>query len=244
MGGDYCNNDSTHTHTPIMPRSKRNTVVALTRTSKKTKEQKAGLIEKVQEYTDAFKYLWVFHVEHMRNKCLQEVRDHWKGSKILLGRNAVMRKALGNTLEEEHKQGTSHIAALLEGDVGLLFTDEEPTVVTEWFETYKVPDYARAGNVATDDFVIPEGPILIDEEKVSHAIEPQFRKLGVPSSLVKGVPSLSSSYQVCKKDGKLSADQAHLLKLFHIPMATFQIVPKTCLNLQEGKIVHGGGDEA
>merc|ERR1712093_400008 len=223
------NNDSTHTHPPTMPRSKRNTVVALTRTSKKTKEQKAGLIEKVQEYTDAFKYLWVFHVEHMRNKCLQEVRDHWKGSKILLGRNAVMRKALGNPLE---------------GDVGLLFTDEEPTVVTEWFETYKVPDYARAGNVATDDFVIPEGPILIDEEKVSHAIEPQFRKLGVPSSLVKGVPSLSSSYQVCKKDGKLSADQAHLLKLFHIPMATFQIVPKTCLNLQEGKIVHGGGDEA
>merc|ERR1711939_575898 len=60
--------DSTHTHTDKMPRSKRNTVVALTRTSKKTKEQKAGLIEKVQEYTDAFKYLWVFHVEHIAHR--------------------------------------------------------------------------------------------------------------------------------------------------------------------------------
>lgn len=71
-----------------------------------------------------------------------------------------MRKALGNSVEEEHKEGTSQIAALLEGDVGLLFTDEEPKVVTEWFETFKVPDYARAGNIATDDFVIPEGSFL------------------------------------------------------------------------------------
>jgi len=35
----------------------------------------------VQQHADTFKYVWVFHVEHMRNKCLQEVREAWKGSK-------------------------------------------------------------------------------------------------------------------------------------------------------------------
>ena len=68
-----------------------------------------------------------------------------------------MRKALGATLESEHKPGTSSIANQLDGDVGLLFTNEEPEIVTEWFTTYKVPDYARAGNEATEDFVLPAG---------------------------------------------------------------------------------------
>ena len=77
--------------------------------------------------------------------------------RICLGRNAVMRKALGATIESEHKTGTSFIASKLEGDVGLLFTNEEAKVVTEWFETYQVPDFARAGNEATEDFVLPAG---------------------------------------------------------------------------------------
>jgi mRNA turnover protein 4 len=74
-----------------------------------------------------------------------------------MGRNAVMRKALGSTPEAEHKPNTSIIGNQLEGDVGLLFTDEEPHVVTEWFESFKVPDFARAGNEATEDFTLPEG---------------------------------------------------------------------------------------
>ncbi len=46
---------------------------------------------------------------------------------------------------------------LLEGDVGLLFTDEQPKVVTEWFETFKKDDYARSGNTVDADFILPEG---------------------------------------------------------------------------------------
>ena len=76
-----------------------------------------------------------------------------------MGRNGVMRKALGDTLENEHKTGCSYIATQLEGDVGLLFTDEEPKVVLEWFESYKVADFARAGNVATQTFIVPEGKL-------------------------------------------------------------------------------------
>lgn len=64
-----------------MPRSKRDRVVLLTQTSKKGKEAKGRLIEEVREQAEAFKYLWVFEVEHMRNNLLQEVRTAWKGSR-------------------------------------------------------------------------------------------------------------------------------------------------------------------
>lgn len=64
-----------------MPRSRRDRVVALTQTAKKGKEAKGKLIEEIREQADAFQYLWVFDVEHMRNNLLQEVRKAWKGSR-------------------------------------------------------------------------------------------------------------------------------------------------------------------
>jgi hypothetical protein len=78
----------------------------------------------IQEHSDKFKYIWLFDVEHMRNSFLQEVRTAWKPSRfvrrfffstsnpvlsypprIFLGRNAVMRKALGSSVEEEYRGG-------------------------------------------------------------------------------------------------------------------------------------------
>lgn len=59
----------------------------------------------------------------------------------------------------------------------------------------------------------------MNSEPAPHSIEPQFRKLGVPSKLVRGVPILGSEHQVCTKGQKLKPDQAHLLKLFNVPMA-------------------------
>jgi hypothetical protein len=45
----------------------------------------------------------------------------------------------------------------LEGDTGLLFTDEPPKVVVEWFDDYVKADYARKGNLATETVELPAG---------------------------------------------------------------------------------------
>jgi len=66
---------------PLQPRSKRNTVVALTQTDKKSKAHKGELINTIREQAELFTYIWVFDVEHMRNNILQEVRTAWKGSR-------------------------------------------------------------------------------------------------------------------------------------------------------------------
>lgn len=66
-----------------MPRSKRNTVIALTKTDKKTKEHKGELITTIRTHAEEFQFLWIFDVEHMRNNILQEVRTAWKGSRCV-----------------------------------------------------------------------------------------------------------------------------------------------------------------
>jgi mRNA turnover protein 4 len=57
-----------------MPKSKRNSTFNLTRTEKKTKKVKENLYSKIQECTEKYKFLFLFHVENMRNSFMKELR--------------------------------------------------------------------------------------------------------------------------------------------------------------------------
>ena len=79
--------------------------------------------------------------------------------------------------------------------------------LTRYFEEYSCPDYARSGNVATEDVTIHAGPL----EQFQHTMEPQLRKLGLHTSLKKGVIHLDTDFEVCKNGDKLNPEQARLL---------------------------------
>jgi len=197
------------------------------------------LIEEIRRFADECDYLWLFEIDHFRNNYVQEIRKRWKPSRIFLGRNSVMRVALGATVESEYRPGLHTIAALLEGNVGLLFTSDAPHVVTEWFASYTRPDFARTGNLATQTVIMPAGPIVLtDGDQAPHNFESNFRKLGVPTTLQKGIPTLAEPYTVCRKGQKLSPEQINILKLLGSMLATFQLRPRTCLILATGALIH------
>lgn len=64
--------------------------------------------------------------------------------------------------------------------------------VMEWFKDYKATEFARSGFVATRDVILPAGPL----EDFSHTIEPHLRRLGLPTSLERGVINIIKEYQV------------------------------------------------
>lgn len=74
-------------------------------------------------------------------------------------------------------------------------TNRDVVDVLEWFKTFRETEYARAGFVATQDVILPQGPL----EDFSHTIEPHLRRLGLPTTLEKGVIHLIKEYQVFKK---------------------------------------------
>lgn len=49
----------------------------------------------------------------MRNSYLKEIRHDFKDSRFFFGKNRVMAKALGTTVEEEYKEGLSAIAKVM-----------------------------------------------------------------------------------------------------------------------------------
>ncbi|KAJ7288219.1 ribosomal protein L10-domain-containing protein [Mycena rebaudengoi] len=211
-----------------MPKSKRSKLVSLTKVAKKTKEQKGAMIKDLQENSEKWKYCWLFQVGAMRNTHLKTVRKLWKDTaRIFFGRSAVMAKALGITPEEEHRTGIHKLGKQIQGQVGVFFTDTEPDEVIEWFADFQQPDFARAGNIASRTVILPAGPVMRRHsdppEPFPHNEEPQLRKLGLSTSMNKGVPTLHSPHTLCTKGKALSAEQTQLLKLIGERMVVFRV---------------------
>ncbi|KAJ3987917.1 ribosomal protein L10-domain-containing protein [Lentinula detonsa] len=211
-----------------MPKSKRSKLVSLTKVDKKTREHKSAVMENVKENAEKWKYCWLFEVGAMRNAHLKTVRNLWKDSaRIFFSRSALLAKALGTTPEEEHCTGIHKLAKQIEGQVGLLFTDTEPQEVIEWFADFSQPDFARAGNVASRTVILPVGPIMMHHSDppipFPHNEDPQLRKLGLTTTMERGVPTLRTPHKLCQKGKVLTSEQAQLLKLIGEKMVTFRV---------------------
>lgn len=62
-----------------------------------------------------------------------------------------------------------------------------------------------------------------DDVPMAHSMEPELRKLGVPSRLERGKIILEGEYEVCKEGQVLDSRQTRLLKLFGVATAEFRV---------------------
>ena len=85
-----------------MAKSKRQKIVSLTKTSKKGKLLKENLLNLIKESCDKFSTIFIFTVENMRNIHFKKIRQI-EDTKFFFGRNNIMAKALGTSVEEEYK---------------------------------------------------------------------------------------------------------------------------------------------
>lgn len=142
-----------------------------------------------------------------------------------------MAKALGSTPETAIQPNTHLLASHLAGNVGLLFTNREPESVIAHFDAHAETDFARAGTVASRDFTVPAGLVYSrageiateDDVPLGHSIEPELRKLNMPTTLVKGKITLQNDYEVCKEGQTLDSRQTRLLKLFGVATSEFKV---------------------
>lgn len=159
-----------------------------------------------------------------------------------------MAKALGKTPEEEHCPGLHKIAQQIKGQVGLFYTDTSPQEVIDWFVDFKQPDFARTGNIASQTVILPAGPVMRHHsnppEPFPHNEEPQLRKLGLSTSMQRGVPSLQTPQKICEKGKTLTAEQAQLLKLIGHKMVEFQVRLISQWDSESGDVVQLDGTVA
>uniref|UniRef100_A0A1L8DGS4 Ribosome assembly factor mrt4 n=1 Tax=Nyssomyia neivai TaxID=330878 RepID=A0A1L8DGS4_9DIPT len=208
-----------------MPKSKRDKKISLTKTDRKGLVWKQHIIEDIQHCVTKYTHIYVFSVHNMRNTLLKELRTQWKDSRFFFGKNRIMQLGLNEAakeLEEAEGEDLHKLSLRLNGQCGLLFTDHTKDIVLDWFKDYSALEYARSGHKTKDAIILPAGPC----EEFSHAIEPHLRKLGLPTKLDRGTVSLYKEYRVCEAGSILTPEQAKILKLCNMPIATFRLLIK------------------
>lgn len=80
-------------------------------------------------------------------------------------------------------------------------------------------------------------------EPFPHNEEPQLRKLGLSTSMKRGVPTLDVPHTICEKGKVLTGEQAQLLKLVGIKMVTFKIGLRARWDAASGQVVQVEGLE-
>ncbi|EHK41372.1 hypothetical protein TRIATDRAFT_127105 [Trichoderma atroviride IMI 206040] len=220
-----------------MPKSKRAKVVHLTQVSKKTREQKDQLFQNIRDQVPEYQHCIVFNVDNMRNNYLKEVRRELNDSRLFFGKTKLMAKALGQTPEEAILPGIEGLAPHIAGTVGLLLTNRPVNDVLDYLNGIVSVDFARAGVTASRSFIIPPGVVYATGGEVpkendiplGHTIEPELRRLGIPTRMVKGKVVLGEEngegegYTVCKEGDVLDSRQTRLLKLFDVCLSEFKI---------------------
>lgn len=148
-----------------------------------------------------------------------------------------MSRALGQTPEDATADGIHKLSSHLTGNVALLFTNRPTAEITSYFSSFSPVDFARAGAVAPRDFVIPTGVVYATggavpaehDVPLGHTIEPELRKLNVPTRMVRGKVVLGEEtgggegYTVCKEGQVLDSRQTRLLKLFDQCLSEFRV---------------------
>lgn len=148
-----------------------------------------------------------------------------------------MARALGQNPSEAIAPGIDDLTQHLAGTVGLLLTNRPAQSVLDYFSSFSPVDFARAGVPATRDFTIPAGIVYATAGEVppehdvpmEHSIEPELRRLGVPTRMVRGKVVLGEEsgegegYKVCKEGDVLDSKQTRLLKLFGVCLSEFKV---------------------
>ncbi|CAB3405490.1 unnamed protein product [Caenorhabditis bovis] len=214
-----------------MARSRRDKNVSLTKVKKKTKETKNNLINEIRSSVDQYKNMLIFTIANMRSTRFIAIRQKYKNnSRFFFGKNNVSSIALGKHKSDEYANGLHKASNDLKGQCGLMFTNLSKEEVLKELSANAEEDFARVGDIATETVVLPEGPLT----QFAFSMEPQLRKLGLPTKLDKGVITLYQSYEVCKEGEPLTVEQAKILKHFDIKMAQFRLIFKGHWSKQNG----------
>ncbi|QSL64863.1 hypothetical protein MERGE_002167 [Pneumocystis wakefieldiae] len=227
-----------------MPKSKRSRIVSLTKTKKKDLEHKKKLFKDIRDYIDKYEYAWVFSIENMRNIHLKEVRNHWRNSRIFMGRIRVIAKSLGVTKDEEYRENLSQLAKMLTGNVGVLFTSEPVSFVVDFFSKFSRMDFARSGFTSPFTFTVPAGTVyssggkipVDDDNPLPHTFDSVLRGLGMPTLLKNGQVTLFNEYTICREGDILDSRQTRLLKIFGVIMSEFKIKLKGYWSSLDNKV--------
>ena len=112
----------------------------------------------IVEFLESYSSIGVVDITGIPSKQLQDMRRELHGTAALrVSRNTLIERALA-----EVDDGLEDLAEHVEGQVGLIGTNDNPFGLYQQLEASKTPAPINAGEVTPNDIVIPEGDTGVD----------------------------------------------------------------------------------
>ena len=117
-------------------------------------QRKARDVEQLADLIDAYNVIAFASLYKVRAIQLQELAKRFRSNLLMkVTKNILVKRAL----ERSAKKNVGDLAKHLTGSNILLFTDMNPFHLSLLFDRNKIKTTAKAGDIAPDDIVIPEG---------------------------------------------------------------------------------------
>ncbi|PSP75086.1 50S ribosomal protein L10 [Halobacteriales archaeon QS_1_68_20] len=115
-------------------------------------------VDELVDVVERYESVGIVDVAGIPSRQLQQMRADLHGTaELRMSRNTLVRRAL-----EEVDDGLEQLVDFVEGQVGIIGTNDNPFGLYKELEASKTPAPINAGEVAPNDIVIPEGDTGID----------------------------------------------------------------------------------
>ncbi len=170
------------------------------------KDQVKELKQKVQDYSvigliDFFKF---------PSRQLQFIRKDLRGQvEILMRKKCVIKRALEGA---EGKKGLEELLGKNAKKPALIFTNMNPFKLYRILDENRSPTYAKPGDMAPKDIIVPEGPTRLP---AGPAIA-DFQRVKIPAMVKEGRIHVRKQKKAVKKGEEITPEVANILKKLDI----------------------------
>jgi len=163
------------------------------------REEVADLVETIESYDS----VGVVNIAGIPSRQLQSMRaDLYPSTELRVSRNTLLVRAL-----EEVDEGIETLTEHIQGQVGLIGTNDNPFALYKTLEASKTPAPINAGEVAPNDIVIPEGDTGVDPGPFVG----ELQQVGAAARIMEGSIQVTEDSTVLSAGGEVSDDLANVL---------------------------------
>jgi len=180
-------------------------------------QRKQDYFTQLTGYLNDYKTVIIVGADNVGSNQLQRVRILLRNSPkgmVLMGKNTMARNCIRKAAAENPK--LEKLLSLVQGNMGFVFTNDDPKAVRDTISSCKVPAAARAGILAPVDVFVPAGPTGMDPSQTAF-----FQALNIATKIVKGAIEIINQVHLLKPGDKVGNSEVALLSKLNIRPFSF-----------------------
>jgi len=184
--------------------------------------KKMDYMNKLKSFMEEFPRIILVTCDNIGSKHMQTIRGNLRGrATVLMGKNTLIRKAIKNA-KDEHPEWQD-LLLHIKGNVGLVFTKEELSVLHPRLLESRVPAQAKVGIVAPQDVILPAQVTTLEPTKTNF-----FAALDIATKITRGCVEILNDVKLCQEGKKVGSSEAALLQMLDMRPFTYGLKLTQC----------------